>query len=293
MNGARSPRRLSGWCGGGGVRDDSTALSSPPAPAAPVPAAPAADASERLREKAFEVSKSRARGYALEQLYGAEAVRMREPALDEAILRVLPYDPGQADGDWFRARIVVGCQLLTGELRLVRDVTSDGFIHFESECWLREAKRVLAYLRWESKGGSVPGDPWADYFAVVNEFHQALDDGRLALERDEFNPIRDYVVKMYLDEAGELDLASAAVERMVHAKGERIATVLGLPEAKARELAEDYATKYYQNIIPAVLKHDQEASGVIDNLMRGIDARYGDIPVNCFEAAVALHFPRA
>jgi len=231
---------------------------------------------KRLAQKAYRLSKTR------------KVRKLLKEA--EALQKGIHSTTEEMRMDWHHAQIEFASEVLDGVVHFVRHLAASSYPRLQ-QVWLREAKLLKAYCIWEGREGNQWNEK-GDYFQACDQIRQMLvarDLKKISL--NDFSEAKAYLETNYLNEAGKLDPVKAKSLKDTRAYQVWVSGGESNPPAYNYEIAETYLQLFYENIIPAVTKNDQEKILLVlkaFNYCCSLGYRYRII--NCFEVALAIYF---
>lgn len=196
------------------------------------------------------------------------------------------------------------------EVYFISDVL-DGKINFASRIaytsyelieriWLKDVKLLRAYMTWQKRGGGVDHTcEIDDYLETGNHSREMLVNSGIKALPTEFGEAKAYIEKKYLTD-GKIDTKNNhEAWSLVERKAKRIDDTNKLykepPERHDSNMnwfnAEHYVKMFYENIIDAVIKDEEEKVLTVLKAFQYSKAKEnGWWIINSFEAALAIYF---
>jgi len=206
----------------------------------------------------------------------------------------------EMEKDWHNAEVSIASEILDGKINFAYKIDNNLYSYLE-KIWLRDVKEFKAYLYWKGKGAPYQNNEQmdADYFEACKKIRQKLIDSNIKAPLDYFSEVKDYLETNYLDVEGKIDIEKA--DELIERKARRIWEVRkGIFEKEVNwYIAETYVRMFYENIIPAVMKINQEKEFVptkcsIAQILKAFQfSKHPEnrfLIINCFEAAIAIYF---
>lgn len=197
----------------------------------------------------------------------------------------------QKEGDWHNAQVEFAWRVLEGKINFIQQLSPESYWRLE-DVWLREVKRYKAYCIWESRGSPFTWNPNpdADYLRACDAILDKLVDPDIKKSSlTEFEKARTYLMH-YLSKDGRLDAAKS--EKFIQQRAYHVWKSGGEDdEQRNYGIAETYLKMFYENIIPAVMRDDEESTLLVlksFQYSRALGGRY--LFINCFEVALAVYF---
>jgi hypothetical protein len=195
--------------------------------------------------------------------------------------------------DWLDACAFMALKALEGDEIRLTDLHPGCFPYFE-DVWLKRVKQLKAYFIWKH---DPRGSADADYHAASEQIRGRLKT-QAQLPLQDFQPIATYFQETYLTPDGKIDGTKPGTSALIHAKARRIWEMRGdchSDPLQSREInwfcAELYVRLFYENIINAVLKNDEES---VIAVLRAFEFQKAPenrfYIINAFEALIAIYF---
>jgi hypothetical protein len=190
----------------------------------------------------------------------------------------------ESQNDWYMAELYFVREVLKNGIDL-RQITTDVYWCLEGKYgrqWLQEVKKLDAYFRWQENGGGwsqLEAD--SNYFDACNDLQKALKDPQRKLGPAAFEPVEQHLLQYFLNAKRRLDSEKERVKLWIEVKGER----------QSAASAQAFMKLYYDNIIPAVVGGDPDATAAVVKALGicGTQPNY-ETMINCFEMIVAVNF---
>lgn len=178
-------------------------------------------------------------------------------------------------------------EILAGEKKFAY-IDPASYHHLE-DVWLRDVKKLKAYLNWEREGG----DAESNYYETCEQIRNRLMNKSIKAFKNDFEKVKDYLKSCYLATDGTIDEEKPKCKCLIKLKEKRVKEMTGKsydPKENSRG-AERYVKRFYENIVPAVEKDEPKwVTRVIDafRLSKAPENRY--LIINCFETALTIYF---
>jgi len=233
--------------------------------------------------------KRQAHKLALERIYG---YLYNEPP--SIVLRKFKSTPDEMKADWQTAQTSLASDILDGELDFKSIISNNSYEYYYLEqVWLKDVKLFRAYLAWQNSGRGLQSKERADrdYYNVCEDIRNSLISG----PRDSisyFKEVQEYLETHYLTYGRIDDKNKTDAHELIRKKAERLWQTTGNNNENDNWFrAKLYVRMYYENIIPAVIdKNDSNTAMVLKAFQFSKTAENRYLIINCFEAAVAIHF---
>lgn len=163
------------------------------------------------------------------------------------------------------------------------------------EIWLREVKDVIAYFYWKNLGkdkGEISDDPKIYYHEACHFVNDLLKDRKSSEKKEEFEKVKDYLKKNYLNKRGKLlhPEKNSVLEKSLKSKAKRIFKIMGSTDKKVNwKTAEAYMKYFYENIIPAVEDNKRECIELVLKAFQ-FSKQGGLAIINSFETVIIVKF---
>jgi hypothetical protein len=190
--------------------------------------------------------------------------------------------------DYLSARALFALQVLEREIPFGL-LDSQSYKHLDNS-WLRRVKQTKAFYIW--KNGSTAGVE-ADFDKAGKEI-RAWFISREQTDLQDFERAKSYIEERYLGADGNLDEGKPCAYIAIKDKAERIWKTTGQSNTELNWFrAKLYVTMYYENIVGAVTKTDEQARKTATILKafefsKSPENKY--LIINAFEAAIAIEF---
>jgi hypothetical protein len=205
------------------------------------------------------------------------------------ILEGVTSSKSDEEQDWCAAELVFALEVLEGRLHLTRRLDSNTWPLLEKE-WLSDVKRTKAYLLWEDRGDD-PDRHRRDYDDACAALRGRLVDERAKAPVHDFDVVEKYLRERFLSQ-DRFDERKPAARELLERKAQRISRTSPDQDSFGDWChACEYARMFYDNILPAVHKKDQDATLAVlkaFQFSRAPENRY--LIIDCFEAAIAIYF---
>ncbi len=225
---------------------------------------------------------------AAEHLAAIRKIRqvMWEHQLRIAHLQEIHSSDQEMRDDWYDACGLLGVKILEGRKLQLTQVDARSYPLLE-EIWLADVKRLKAYYIWELDDA---GSADHNYARAGREIRTALKT-RARSSLESFQVVRAFLETQYLED-GRLAQSRPSARQMLSRKALRIWESTQNPDAMTNWFrAQLYASLFYENVIPAVVNDDRDATAAVlkaFQFSKSSENRY--FVTNCFEAAVAIEF---
>lgn len=217
----------------------------------------------------------------------------RLEAMARDLLQEVMGRPSTAEdiqNDWIDAWAFVCLRMIEGDGVEFAHLEPSAYRHFEA-VWLERVKGLKAYYIWKNRQ---TGDPTTNYFEASATIRQQLFNRR-NVSAFEFERVKHYIEEQYLTASRNPVLAdeskSAAFE-LVKRKAQRIYDTTRNEDSRVNWFrARLYTSMFYQNIVGAVLDHNEQKTRTIlkaFEFSKAPENRYHII--NGFETMVAINF---
>lgn len=214
-------------------------------------------------------------------------------------LFILKEDPSPLDDlfpdseaeerDFYDACTYWASEILDGEKEFA--YIDPGSYHHLEDVWLKDVKKLKAYLNWDKRKEWDKGDAESNYYEACEQIRNKLVDRSIKASKNDFEKVKDYLKSRYLATDGTIDKKKC--QCLIEPKAYRVWEMTGkiYDSTNCRQRAERYVKRFYENIVPAVEKNEPKwVSRVIDafRLSKAPENRY--LIINCFETALAIYF---
>ncbi len=229
------------------------------------------------------------------------------------MIRAMLREPSSKDdelADWHHGEVRLAVDVLDGTIDFVTQLGSDSYKRLEG-IWISEATEVKAYFIWRDEGGGIGEDIATEkYLKACGQCCQRLCDISNKVPREEFDPVRAYLLANYIDsnktrssprkvpptliEEGLFTLKkNNDAQELIEKRAERYARIKGGEAEDHKQIARKYVELFYENIIPAVMDECQPSKDKIVEAFELSQSAERSCPImNCFEAAIAIYFLR-
>jgi hypothetical protein len=193
--------------------------------------------------------------------------------------------------DWDNACDIITLQIAEGIIDFPL-IGTDSYYFLEGTWW-KMVKQASAYLRWKADSAKTEAQYYDD---ASRSLRQRLFKDQKSGTFEEFEKVKNYITKKYLDEDGRF---SDSIKRDAHAllanKAKKISETTGEERSVLNwHRAKVYASMYYENIIGAVIGQEKEKKEKTVKVLRAFEFskspknRY--LIISGFEAIVAIYF---
>ena len=239
-----------------------------------------------LRAKANDIARERK----LTRLFQRWAELKSHP---DRLHAEIPSQPDEMKEDWYWASVYFAADVLEGEIRFANRIGPELYPMLEG-VWLKDVKRLKAYLLWEHDGSHWQPDGGKEYFfKAANLVRDTALGEKLKASPSTFAHAKTYIEQLYLSDGVVNSVGDSTAHHLVVNKAQRIwahsARRRGA-EANWAE-AERYVRGFYEHIIPAVKEADPQHIAALAEAF--CSAHRGPRPcdiVNCFEAALVVYY---
>lgn len=207
------------------------------------------------------------------------------------ILESVTSDKSDEVQDWCAAELVFALEVLEGRLHLTRRLGPEAWPQLE-KMWLSDVKRTKAYLLWEERGEDAPDRHRSDYENACAILRRRLVDEEAKAPAHDFDAVERYLRERFLSSRDQFDENKPAARQLLNQKAQRISETSPDrdPDGDWYNACE-YSRMFYDHILPAVRKKDQDATlSVLQafQFSRAPENRY--LIIDCFEAGLAIYF---
>lgn len=208
----------------------------------------------------------------------------RERTMDFYIIGDLAVNTEVMNNNCNQAKIIFALKVIDGLFYKFVDLE---FKYLES-VWLLEIKQLKAYFIWN----------FNNQRSDLDNYHKGCDDIRNKLLNGDrtdlkyFSPVEKYIRDHYLNAKDQLDTNSDYVKGQISMKAYLIYEITKRENEKNNwYIAELYTKMFYENIISAVKKSDNESTIKILKALQFDKSRDNCYSViTAFETAIAIHF---
>ena len=164
------------------------------------------------------------------------------------------------------AEIYFVSDVLEGKINFASRISSGSYDRLEGT-WLKDVKLLGAYLRWQNRGGGESKTSEEDDFLEAGmHFRKLLTNNGIKARKTEFGEAKAYIEKHYLTNDKVDTEKNNEAYWLIRKKAERINETSKLfkepPERHSDDMnwfnAEHYVKMFYENIIEAVIKENDE-----------------------------------
>jgi hypothetical protein len=187
-------------------------------------------------------------------------------------------------------------QSLSEKLDFIEKLPPDAYSYLE-EVWFRDVIELDAYLIWEGRGAQkerLEERRQGDYLDACEDYRRILANQGIKREPEKFISIRNYLSRKYM-EGGRETLNANQRHELVARKAEQLSKYAKRPADKHADFVEAaaYVDGFYNNIIPAVVRADREASEGVRTAILRSEGKHSRLSImNCLEAGICLYFLR-